>query len=253
MWGRHRPAPRRAGHSPGRVPRTPAWLLLALCAFGSAEVCAGPPLRSDDPHTIGPGRVELIVALDTLGDEDGPVGTQSGGESGLRPTDPPPVKSSHSRALRQKALLNYLCSDCVPTGLATAVALGMSGLTSAYISESAEKQKELRELETAMLADLKHSAHGRAARLMPVAIALVNGLSPFVIALLIMVPLWLGVAGVAMPLSPLDASIAAGFAAAFLLGVFVGTVNETFWLWAGLRATAVAGATAGLILLLAPR
>lgn len=137
--------------------------------------------------------------------------------------------------------------------LATAVALGMSGLTSAYISEAAEKQKELRELETAMLADLEQSAHGRAARLMPVAIALVNGLSPFVIALLIMLPLWLGGAGVAMPLPPLDASIAVAFAAAFLLGVFVGTISETFWLWAGLRATAVAGATAALILLLAPR
>jgi predicted membrane protein (TIGR00267 family) len=137
--------------------------------------------------------------------------------------------------------------------LATAVALGMSGLTSAYISEAAEKQKELRELETAMLADLEQSAHGRAARLMPVAIALVNGLSPFVIALLIMLPLWLGGAGVEMPLPPLDASIAVAFAAAFLLGVFVGTISETFWLWAGLRATAVAGATAALILLLAPR
>ena len=136
--------------------------------------------------------------------------------------------------------------------LATALALGMSGLTSAYISEAAEKQKELHELETAMLADLEQSAHGRAARLMPVAIALVNGLSPFVIALMIMLPLWLGGAGVAMPLAPLDASIAVAFAAAFLLGVLVGTISETFWLWAGLRATAVAGATAGLILLLAP-
>ncbi|MDD9940222.1 MAG: hypothetical protein OXU20_04070 [Myxococcales bacterium] len=136
--------------------------------------------------------------------------------------------------------------------LATAVALGMSGLTSAYISEAAEKKKELRELESAMLTDLDQSAHGRAARLMPIAIALVNGLAPFLVAMVIMLPLWLGWAGIVLPVAPLDTAIVVAFVEAFLLGVFVGTISETFWLWAGLRATFVAGVTAGLILLLAP-
>ena len=43
--------------------------------------------------------------------------------------------------------------------LGVAIALGMSGISSAYISEAAEKRRELRELEKAMVTDLRQSAH----------------------------------------------------------------------------------------------
>ncbi len=43
--------------------------------------------------------------------------------------------------------------------MGTAIALGMSGLSSAYISEAAERRRELQELEEAMLADLNASEH----------------------------------------------------------------------------------------------
>ena len=39
--------------------------------------------------------------------------------------------------------------------LGVAIALGMSGVSSAYISEAAEKQRELRELEKAMVTDFR--------------------------------------------------------------------------------------------------
>jgi len=47
-------------------------------------------------------------------------------------------------------------------------------------------------MEDAMVTDLQASDHGRASRLIPLWIALVNGLSPLIISLLIMLPLWLG-------------------------------------------------------------
>ncbi|MGD8842493.1 MAG: hypothetical protein PVJ83_03370 [Gammaproteobacteria bacterium] len=132
--------------------------------------------------------------------------------------------------------------------LGAAVALAVSGLASAYVSESAEREKELRELEQAVVNDLQATAHGRAARLVPVFVAIVNGLSPLLIALLIMLPLWLAQAGFALPLAPLEVSVLVAFAALFLLGTFLGTISGRLWLWAGLRTLLIALITAGIIL-----
>jgi predicted membrane protein (TIGR00267 family) len=131
--------------------------------------------------------------------------------------------------------------------LATALALGMSGIASAYISEAAERRRTLAELEEAMVASLEESHHARAATWIPWLVALVNGLAPFSIALLIMVPLWLAKRGVALPLEPLLLAILTALAIIFLLGVFLGRVGGTFWLWSGLQSLAVALATLGLI------
>lgn len=135
--------------------------------------------------------------------------------------------------------------------LGAAIALTVSGLASAYVSEAAEREKELRELEQALGDDLEDSAHGRAARLVPLLIAAVNGFSPLLIALLIIAPLWLSEVGMSLPLSPLEASIAVAFLLLFLLGAFIGIVSGRFWLWTGLRTLIIALATAGIILLIA--
>ncbi len=138
--------------------------------------------------------------------------------------------------------------------IGTAVALFMSGLSSAYISESAEKQQELHQLEKSMVTSLDESAHGEAARLMPWLIALVNGLSPLLLALLILVPLFVAQQH-AWPdflaaVSPLDSAIISALSLTFLLGVFLGRVSDRGWLWTGLRALLIAIITATIILLL---
>jgi predicted membrane protein (TIGR00267 family) len=134
--------------------------------------------------------------------------------------------------------------------MGTAIALMMSGLSSAYVSESAERRRELAELEQAMVTDLDASAHAKAARLVPLLIAAVNGLSPFILAMVIVSPLWLHELGVTIPLSPLKAAIAIAFASIFALGIFLGHLSQTFWLWSALRTLLIAGVTAGIILAL---
>ncbi len=69
--------------------------------------------------------------------------------------------------------------------LGAAVALFISGLSSAYLSEKAEREKELRDLELALVSDLKDSDYGMASRYLPIFVALVNGLSPLLLSLLI--------------------------------------------------------------------
>jgi predicted membrane protein (TIGR00267 family) len=152
--------------------------------------------------------------------------------------------------------MGFYSSDSVATAviisacLGASIALSVSGLASAYVSESAEREKELKELEQAVVGDLENTAHGRAARWVPVLIAVVNGLSPLLMALLIMTPLWLSEAGIALPLTALECAIVTAFLTLFMLGVLLGRVSGQFWLWSGLRTLIIALITAGIVLLL---
>jgi len=134
--------------------------------------------------------------------------------------------------------------------LGVAVALAVSGVASAYVSEAAEREQDLRELEQSLIGELGDTAHGKAARLVPIIIAAVNGLAPLFMALFIITPLWLAEGGLALPLAPLESSIILALLVLFFLGAFLGTVSGRFWLWTGLRTLIIALFTAAVILLI---
>ncbi|MGR8998353.1 MAG: hypothetical protein ACU88J_04830 [Gammaproteobacteria bacterium] len=134
--------------------------------------------------------------------------------------------------------------------LGAAIALAVSGLSSAYLSEAAERRKALRELEKAMIVKLGSSAHGQASRLVPIMIALVNGLSPLLISLLITLPLWLSAQQISLPVNPMYASIGVAFGVIFLLGTYLGKIEHSFWLWSGIRAVLIAAVTSAVIIAL---
>jgi hypothetical protein len=102
-----------------------------------------------------------------------------------------------------------------------------------------------------MVEQLDGSTHEHAARIAPVLVALVNGLSPFVIAQAILLPLWFAAAGLSLPAPAVDLGIGVALGLFFLLGVFLGRISGTFWLWSGLWASMLALVTVGLILLFA--
>ena len=154
-------------------------------------------------------------------------------------------------------IIGFLVSDSsdltvvISACLGAAIALGMSGISSAYVSESAERQRALGKLEEAMISDLEDSTHGEAARLTPWVIALVNGSAPLLVSLLILIPLWLSHAGIPLPLSPLYAAIIVALAVIFLLGVFLGRIADVSWIRSGIQTLVVAILTAALIYLIA--
>jgi len=76
----------------------------------------------------------------------------------------------------------------VSTGLATCVAMGISGLWGAYLTEAAERERDLDELSRYTLTDLDNTRIGRASRAAVVTVALVDGLSPFLAALVVLTP-----------------------------------------------------------------
>ena len=133
--------------------------------------------------------------------------------------------------------------------LGAAIALFVSGFSSAYLSETAERKQELRELEQALLVDLEESRYGEASRYLPLLIASVNGFSPLFLSLLILSPIFLAYHGIAWPWSPFLLAIVIALFCIFLLGVFLGRISGMFWLWAGLRTVLIAVSMAAIILL----
>ena len=102
-----------------------------------------------------------------------------------------------------------------------------------------------------MITDLQESAHGKATRWVPMLIALVNGLAPFLISMLILLPLWLANAGLTLPVPPLYAAIILALILIFLLGVFLGQIESVSWVVSGIKTLLVALVTVVLIVLFA--
>jgi predicted membrane protein (TIGR00267 family) len=125
------------------------------------------------------------------------------------------------------------------TGLSTALAIGISGGWGAYLTESAERSHAVDELEQLTLTELRDTKIGKASRMAVVLIAAVDGLSPFLAALLVIIPFFLA------PLLPsisyaYYASIGMALLALFALGIYLGRISRRNLILSGVK-TAVAG------------
>jgi predicted membrane protein (TIGR00267 family) len=133
----------------------------------------------------------------------------------------------------------------VSTGLATSVAMGISGLWGAYLTEAAERERGLDELSRYTLTDLNDTRIGRASRAAVVAIAIVDGVSPFLAALVVLTPFF--VTGL---LPTVDwayyTSLGMALVTLFGLGVFLGRVSRGNLILYGVK-TGVAGVVSILI------
>ena len=135
------------------------------------------------------------------------------------------------------------------TGLATCMAMGISGAWGAYMAESAERKHSLQELEHAMLRDLSDSKQARAARFATIAVASIDGLSPLVAGMITMLPFI--IPGMFSDIiHNYVASLAMGFAGLFALGVFLARVAKDNILSSGLRMVLAGVVCVGLGFLL---
>jgi predicted membrane protein (TIGR00267 family) len=127
-------------------------------------------------------------------------------------------------------------------GVATSIAMGISGLWGAYLTENAERRRELAELEKVSLIDQSDTNIGKASRFAVIVVSIVDGLAPFLSAMIVLIPMFL-----APVINNVDLSYAmsVGFAlvSLFGLGVFLGKISEQNLLKYGLR-TLVAGLVA---------
>jgi predicted membrane protein (TIGR00267 family) len=150
---------------------------------------------------------------------------------------------------------NYLgdvrhAATVVRIGIATSISIGVSGLWGAYLAESAERGRELAELEKIALTDLSNTKIGRAARAAVVVVSLVDGLSPLISSLIVLIPFFftpfLGDIMLSYGLSLTVAMISL-----FGLGMFLGQISGRNLVGYGLR-TVVAGIVAIVVNALLP-
>lgn len=127
-------------------------------------------------------------------------------------------------------------------GVATSIAMGVSGLWGAYLTEAAERNRQMEELEKVSLIDQNDTKIGRASRFAVVIVAVVDGLAPFLAALIVLIPLFLNpiiqdaVLGYVL-------SIGVALLSLFGLGMFLGKVSKRSLLGYGVR-TLIAGLVA---------
>lgn len=134
----------------------------------------------------------------------------------------------------------------VTTGLSTCMAIGISGLWGSYLSEAAERRRDLRELQNSVLVDLSGTKIGRASRVAAVIVALVDGLAPVVSGLVVLSPFLL--VGL-LPSVMMSYYLGIGLALVvlFALGLFLGvSAQERNWFWSGAKMV-VAGVVSILL------
>ena len=142
---------------------------------------------------------------------------------------------------------NYLAgvrdlSIPIRTGIATSIAMGISGLWGAYLTETAERQRELSELEKVSLIDQSNTSIGRASRFAVIVVSIVDGLAPALASMIVLTPLFLGTV-IDNPV--LSYALAGGTAllCLFGLGMFLGKVSDKNLIGFGIK-TLLAGLVA---------
>ena len=134
---------------------------------------------------------------------------------------------------------NYLAgvrapSIVITTGMATSVSMGVSGLWGAYLTESAERQRSLDELENQTLTDLSQTRIGRASRAAVVVVSAVDGLAPLLASFLVLTPFFVSdlLGGI---LYSYYAALVVAMLALFGMGAFLGRISKQNVFVAGLK------------------
>ena len=106
-------------------------------------------------------------------------------------------------------------------------AMFISGITSSYLTEGAERKRDILELEKSLLTDLEGSTIADASRTTTIVVSLINGLSPSISALVTILPLTLPIFNIVSIELAFMISLIVGIIIIFLLGMFLGKISKT--------------------------
>jgi predicted membrane protein (TIGR00267 family) len=133
--------------------------------------------------------------------------------------------------------------------LSGGVAMMVSGFSGTYMTESAERNHSLNELEDAMLINLDNTIYGQASRFVSIFAAIVDGSAPFIASIPAMIPFVL-VPGFFDINYAFIISIVAAMLTLFLLGVYLGRISGDNVLISGAKMVISGLAVAAIALLL---
>lgn len=128
----------------------------------------------------------------------------------------------------------------VTAGLGACLAMGISGLFGAYMTERAERKRELKSLENAMITDLHNSVLNDASSFVSFFAAIIDGGSPILTGIISLLPFVFTLRQVLAIGDAYVLSFTLTLITLFILGMYLGTVaKENAWLY-GIQ-TLVAG------------
>ena len=138
----------------------------------------------------------------------------------------------------------------VAAGLSTCLAMGISGVSGAYMTERAERKRDLKDLECAMITKLDESVISDATRFVSFYAALVDGGSPTVTALISLTPFFLLLQGLIAVQVAYIASLVLTLVTLFTLGMYLGKIAKENALLYGIQTLLAGVATVAIVLLL---
>jgi len=121
----------------------------------------------------------------------------------------------------------------VTLGLAASFAMGVSGFYGAYMTEKAERNRSLAELEESTLSNLRDTDIGHASTYATIVVSLVDGFSPFAAATIAVSPFLFG------DMIPISTAFYAAFTLAFIelfaLGMYLGSISKDRMVLSGIK------------------
>jgi predicted membrane protein (TIGR00267 family) len=137
----------------------------------------------------------------------------------------------------------------VTAGLGACLAMGVSGLFGAYMTERAERKNQLETLEAAMLTDLSHSIQNDAANFASVYAAVIDSASPMLTAVISLVPFIFTGVGLLVISEAYVVSLILTLATLFSLGLYLGRIAKENLLLYGFQTVASGLLIVGIIFL----
>jgi predicted membrane protein (TIGR00267 family) len=131
----------------------------------------------------------------------------------------------------------------------TSIAMAISGFSGSYLTESAEREREVEEMGKAMLSDMSESMYAKATKTTSMVVAVVDGASPAIAAFIIITPLFFVPSGVLEYRVAFYIAIAICMALLFALGLFLGAVSKkNMWVYGA--KTLFAGIMTAILMLI---
>jgi predicted membrane protein (TIGR00267 family) len=139
----------------------------------------------------------------------------------------------------------------ITAAISGSIAMGVSGMSGAYMTEKAERTKKLKELERAMVTDLKNGLHHKSYQFATVFAALVDGISPALAAMLVVSPFFLAHSGIIAVEQAFFGCIISTLVILALLGIYLAKISEESMLKYGVQMLVVGLLTAFLCVITA--
>ncbi len=138
----------------------------------------------------------------------------------------------------------------VTAGLGACLAMGISGLSGAYMTERAERKRDLKNLENAMITKLNDSVITDASSFVSLYAAIVDGGSPILTALVSLSPFIFALHNLVVVESAYMISLVVTLITLFMLGMYLGKIAKENAVLYGIQTLLAGVATVAIAFLL---